>query len=142
MLKRILFIAILTGLGAVRIFSEPQVFAPAGNPVVMTGSAIRFVTNPSTAAPFKCNSMMVEPLAGNTAVIYILNAAPNITMSLNGAGTTTVAQLGFNSTQPSPSMTFPSNGSSTTQAGGFDMRYWGAVGTASDQLLVSCDKRN
>lgn len=113
--------------------------APAGNTITMTGSAIRLVPNPSTANPLKCASIFIQSQPGSTAPIYVLNAAPNITASLNGAGTTTVATLGpGTSTQPGQSFTFPSNGESGTQTGGTDLRYWAVYGTASDTAIAIC----
>ncbi len=105
----------------------------------MTGSAIRLVPNASQARPIMCASILLQELAGSTAVVYVLNAAPNFTMAMGSAGTTTVGQLGAGTaTAPGNSWTWPSNNPSATQSGGVDMRYIGVVGTASDTVLAVC----
>lgn len=119
--------------------------APVGAPsgvVTMTGSAIRLVPNPNVSLPILCSSIFIQSQPGSTAVIYVLNAAPSITMTLGGNGTTTVAALGpGTSTQPGQSFTFPSNGIGSTQSGYSDLRYWGLAGTSSDTALAVCTLR-
>lgn len=141
-MKKITLISALLLLAAVRAVPEPQIPVPAGSPLTMTGSAIRFVPNPNTANPIMCNSLLVQSIAGNAGVVYILNADPSVTMTKDAAGTTTVAQLSIGtSSQPGSSFTFPSNGTATSAASGFDLRRWGAVGTNADVILASCDLR-
>lgn len=137
-MKRTLSIALLMAALVVN-GSDLWIGAPAGNIITMTGSAIRFVPNPSTAAPIQCASILVQQLAGSSNLMYVLNAAPNVTMALNGAGTTTVAQLGgATATTPGNSVTIPSNNPSASASGYIDMRYFGIYGTASDTALVTC----
>lgn len=115
--------------------------APVGSPVTMTGAAIRLVPSPNTALPLICASILIQVQPGTVNVIYVLNAAPSITMAYNGAGTTTVATLGpGTSTQPGQSLTYPSSDSSATQSGGVDMRYFGLYGTnaMTDTATATC----
>jgi hypothetical protein len=109
-----------------------------------TSTAIRLVPNPSTKAPINCDSIFFQAAPGNAAVVYILNASPAITMAYQGAGTTTVGYLGIQSasTTTGAALTYPSNGSSVTQKGGADMRYWGVIGTTGDSVYVSCALHN
>lgn len=139
MLKRSIILTALVLL----LRAEPQIPAPAGNVITLGSGATRLVPNPSTAQPIMCNSIFIEPLAGGTHVVYVLNAPPDVAMALNGAGTTTVAQLApATASLPGQGFTFPSNGTATSGAGGADLRYWGVAGTASETLLASCDLRN
>jgi hypothetical protein len=144
MLKRISFLTILLLTVAVRAVPEPQVPAPAGTPsgiiALTTGTPVRLVPMPNTARPMKCASMMVQSVAGNTAVVYVLNAPPDRTMVYGQAGTTTVAQLGIGTaTVPGNSFTFPSNSTTTAASSGFDLRYWGVTGTTGDSVIATCD---
>jgi len=139
MLKRLSIIAALVLLTVMKAAPDPQIGAPVGNPVTMTGSAIRLVPNPNVSAPIMCASILIEPLAGGSNVVYVLNAPPSITMTYNTAGTTTVAQLAAATmTAPGQAFTYPSNGTDATQQGGTDLRYWGLMGSASDQVLATC----
>jgi hypothetical protein len=143
-MKKIFSLAAVLVLLVVPASPEAQVPAPAcpKGTCTMTGSAIRLVPSPSTAPPFQCNSMLIQAQPGNTNLVYILNAPPNVTMAYNGAGTTTVATLGVGTTTtPGNSFTFPSNGSGTTQSGGFDLRNWGIYGTSPDTVTATCDAR-
>ena len=119
--------------------------APVGAPsgiVTMTGSAIRLVPTPNTSLPMLCSSVFIQSQPGSTNPIYILNAAPGITMAKDSGGTTTVATLGpGTSTQPGQAFTFPSNGTGSVQGGYTDLRYWGVSGTASDTVLANCTIR-
>jgi hypothetical protein len=146
-MKKILAVIALTVLCAIRATTEPQIPAPVAPPsgviALTTSTAIRLVPNPSTASPIFCNSIFIQPLAGNSAVVYVLNAPVGITMAYGGAGTTTVAQLGVGtSTTPGSSFTFPSNGTATSSSSGADLRLWGVTGTTGDSVVASCDLRN
>ena len=137
-----LFVVSLALLVAAIKADDLIVGAPVGSPVTMTGSAIRLVPNPKTAAPFLCNSIFIQSQIATSNPVYVLNAAPSITMSLNGVGTTTVAVLGpGTSTQPGQSFSYPSNGMGSTQSGYSDLRYWGLSGTASDTVIAVCSPR-
>lgn len=142
-MKKITIISVLMLLMAVRAVPEPQIPSPSGNPITLTsGTAVRFIPNPSTVSPVMCNSFLVQSLAGNTGIVYVLNANPAVTMVKDGAGTTTVAQLSFGtSTQPGSSFTFPSNGTATSQSSGADWRYWGIQGSTGDTVEATCDLR-
>lgn len=146
MLKRILTIIALLVVITKRGLTEPQIPAPAGAPsgviALTTGAAVRLVPNQSTAAPIKCNSVFIQSLAGNAALVFVLNAPPNIVMAKDGQGTTNVAQLGIGTaTAPGQSFTFPSNSTATSGSGGFDLRYFGVQGTTGDSVYASCDLR-
>lgn len=136
-LRTILFAALIS-ICAVRA-DDLIIGAPVGSPITMTGSAIRLVPNPDTAAPVMCSSIFIQPQPGSTSIVYVLNAAPNFTMARGSAGTTVSAALGpGTATQPGTPYTYPSNGESATQTGGVDMRYFGLVGTGPDTVVATC----
>lgn len=143
-MKRIISVLAVLVLLASTATPEPQLPAPASTngKITIASSAVRLVPSPTTAPPVMCSSILIQAAAGNTGIIYVLNAPVNITMTFNTAGTTTVAQLGVGTaTSPGGSFTFPSNGSTTTQSGGADMRLWGISGTSGDVAYASCDVR-
>jgi hypothetical protein len=139
MKRALLTIAMLLAIRVSTSADDLIVDAPAGNPITMTGSAIRLVPNPNTAPPMLCSSILIQSQPGSTNPIYVLNAAPNVTMSKGGAGTSLVATLGpGTSTQPGQSITYPSNGAGAVQGSYADLRYWGVSGTASDTVTAVC----
>lgn len=145
-MKKLLTALVLILAGAKLASPEPQVPAPKGAPsgviALTTNSAIRLVPNPNTVQPFMCSSIFIQSVAGNSALVYVLNADPSITAVKDMDGTTTVAQLGIGSaTSPGQSFTFPSNNSTTTQSGGSDLRYWLVQGSTGDSVLATCDLR-
>ncbi len=139
-MKRMFSLAAVLVFLASTAIPEPQIPAPAStNGIITTGSgtSIRLVPNPSTAPPIRCNSMLIQFISG-TGPIYILNAPVNITMAYGSAGTTKVGTLN----NVGDSFTFPSNGTSITQTGGFNLALWGAYdATSGDTFSASCDVR-
>ena len=106
---------------------------------ITAGTAIRIATKRTLA-----NSMLIIPLPGESAGnVYVLNANPQGTCNNGSAGTTFVASLAAaTSSVPGASFTFPSNGSSVTQQGGFDVQFWCIDGAHSgDTVAVSWDAR-
>ena len=146
MLRRLLTVTALASILSTQAFTEPQIPAPAGAPsgviALSTGTAIRLVPKPNIANPIKCNSMLIMPLAGGSALVYVLNANPSITAVKDMDGTTTVAQLApGTSTSPGQAFTFPSNSTATSSSGGFDLRFWAVQGSTGDSVLATCDVR-
>jgi hypothetical protein len=146
MLKKLSLIVLALELTVTPIRAgDLQVAAPAGNPVVLTTStSIRLVPNPSTAAPFMCDSILIQVAPGNSNIVYVLSAPPNVTMTYNTLPTVTVGWLGVpaSSTTTGPSMTIPSNGTAASAAGGVDMRMYGLYGSTNDSVYATCSLRN
>ena len=144
-MKRAILLLALALATVTRSYTDPQIPAPASDGtgrITMTGSAIRLVPNPKTANPLLCSSFLIQSLANNSNLIYVLNAPVGITMTYNTAGTTTVAQIGIGtSTAPGNSFNFPSNNPAGNDSGGTDLRLWGVYGTASDVVLATCAVR-
>ncbi len=109
---------------------------------ITAATAIRVILNPATAAPVMANSITIQPLlASSGGVVYVLSAPPDVTCANGGAGTTFVQELtAATSTVPGSVYNFPINGSGTTQAGGFDVRYFCLDGAhTGDSVAVSWD---
>lgn len=140
----IIFVAILAVLTPYLRADDLIIGAPAGNEITMTGSAIRLVPTPNMSSPVLCSSINLQMEPNSNAVVYVLNAAPGITMSYHGAGTTVVNVLGpGTSTQPGQQWTYPSASTPSTQGGNVDMRYFGlyGVGTGPDVVIATCALR-
>jgi len=138
MKRALLTIALLLAVRVSTSADDLIIGAPVGNPITMTGSAIRLVPNPNTARPILCHQIQIQVQPGGNGLVYVLNAAPNVTMAYNGAATTTVDSLGpGTSTQPGQQWVYPS---SPMQGANVDMRYIGVYGTGTgpDTVLATC----
>lgn len=135
-MKRILAALAFILLAVLPVRTEPQ----AGRIITITaGTAIRLATTKTLAS-----SMLIQALPGSsTGLIYVLNSNPQATCANAGAGTTLVAELAAaTTTAPGGAFTFPSNGSSATQASGFDVQFWCIDGShTGDTVAVSWDVR-
>lgn len=113
--------------------TEPQI---SHTITLTTGTAVRLVPNRTLA-----NSILIQVQPGSTNPVYVLWADTGITCNVNTAGQL-VATLGpGTASQPGSSFTFPSNGTATTQAGGFDIASYCVQGTSSDTVVATWDQR-
>jgi hypothetical protein len=117
---------LITGSGV----SEPQINRIQA---LSTGTAYRISTSPARA-----NSLFIQSLPGNAAIVYVLYA-DEATTCVASATTQIVAYLGpGTASQPGQSFTYPS--SQTTD--GFLVNRFCVQGTTGDSALVSYDLRN
>lgn len=129
-MKKAILLALVVALAAL---SEPLVNRIQA---LTTSTAYRVSTTRTMVS-----SLFIQVPPGNTSFIYVLYADEGTTCS---AATTSqiAAYLGpGSSTQPGQSYSFPSNGSGTTQAGGFNAQRFCVEGSTGDSALISYDLR-
>ena len=131
---KVLAVAILFLLAAAVAFPDPQINRIQA---FTTGVGYRVTSNLVMA-----NSLFIQSLPGNSAVVYVLFADPALTC-VASATTQIVAELGpGDATHPGESLTFPCNGSAVSSAGGFDVNWYCAAGSTGDSAILSFNVRN
>lgn len=128
-------------LAALLLMVLPALTEPQNGSIITitAGTAIRL-----TSVRTMASSMLIQNIHGATVgITYVLYAPNGVTCANAGAGTTFVAELAAaTSTAPGGAFTFPSNNTSTTDAGGFNVANWCLDGgTNGTQVAVSYDQR-
>lgn len=127
--------AALLFLGSIPMMGDPQFGAAIT--IASAGTAVPLVANKATVPPVLVNSIFIQaPHCTTCGIIYVLNCNPQVTCVNGSAGTTLVAEIpAGTATSPGGWFRFPTNGSSTTNSGGTDLRYW-AVDSATSGVVA------
>lgn len=133
MLKKLLVAALML-LIASPGGADPQISRTV---TFTTGTAIRVASTRTMA-----NSLFIEALPGGSAVVSVLFADPADTCLAATAGQTVAVLAAATSTAPGGNFTFPSNNSSATQSGGFDVHFWCVQGSTGDTAIISYNQKN
>jgi hypothetical protein len=131
-MKKLISLLVLTAF-----FHSPATSEPYFGRIVTVaaGTAVRLVGLRTLASQLK-----IQMQTGGTGRGYVLWAAPDVTCSNGGAGTTLVAELSpATSTAPGGSITLPEN---QDPAGGVDVRNFCVDGShTADTIVVSWNVR-